>query len=178
MTASERQTELAKTFLSALFMGIRTARIHDTRNRAFENAVRAVYDSSQALFAATSGFRLVFIGDTTLLNDQRLRIDSSTFAVTRTLRAVLEAKKLGGIALETGPTFESSQGLIRLLTTEEEIQRDALSTAQIVAIPPQAFVDDRRPAHVDPESSRFGSTRSWCSRCCSQFERFEEDVPG
>jgi hypothetical protein len=146
----ERVAELTKSFLSALFMGLRTARIHDQGNRAFENAVRTLYDATQGLYAATDGFRIVFIGDTTLVNDERLRVDGSTMAVMRSLRTVLEDRKMGGLVVQAPPTFDSSRALIELLRTEGEVDKDALARAQLAFIPPQAFADEGQSAHIDP----------------------------
>jgi hypothetical protein len=174
--ASERTAEQAKSFLSALFMGIRTARIHSTSNRAFENAVRSLFDATRALYSATGGFRIVFVGDTTLLGDQRLRIDSTTFAVTRTLRAVLEAKKMGGIGIDTPPTYESCQALIELLGTEGELDEGASQRAQILPIGPQAFVDDTRgEVRIDPKER---ATRVYAKLLIAlrdHFERYQDD---
>lgn len=176
--ASERLAEQAKSFLSALFMGTRTARIHSTSNRAYENAVRTLFDATRALYSATNGFRIVFVGDTTLLNDQRLRIDSTTFAVTRTLRAILEAKNLGGIGVDSPPTHESSQALIELLGTEGEVDREAARRAQILPIAPQAFVDDQRgEVKVDP---RERATRVYAKLLIAlrdHFERYQAEGP-
>jgi HD-GYP domain-containing protein (c-di-GMP phosphodiesterase class II) len=176
--ASERTAEQAKSFLSALFMGIRTARIHSTSNRAFENAVRTLYDATRALYAATNGFRLVFVGDTTLLNDQRLRIDSTTFAVTRTLRGILEAKKMGGLGVEHPPTFESSQALIELMSAEGEADADSSRRAQILPIAPQAFVDDQRgEVRIDPKER---ATRVYAKLLIAlrdHFERYQAGGP-
>lgn len=175
--ASERVAEQAKSFMSALFMGVRTARIHSRTNRAFENAVRTLYDATHALYSATGGFRIVFVGDTTLLNDQRLRIDSTTFAVTRTLRSVMEAKGLGGIGVQSPPTFESSQALIELLDADGEARRDDALKAQILPIAPQAFVDDQREVKVDP---RERATRVYAKLLIAlrdHFERYEAGGP-
>jgi len=171
--ASERRAEQAKSFLSALFMAVRTGRIHSRSNRAFENAVRTLYDASQALFAATGGFRIVFVGDTTLLNDQRLRIDSTTFAVTRTLRALLEAKKLGGIGVQTAPTYESSEALIELLAAEGEADRNRVQQAQIQPIGPQTFVDDRREVRIDPRERAVRVYAKLLIALRDHFERYE-----
>jgi len=176
--ASERRAEQAKSFLSALFMGVRTARIHSSSNRAFENAVRTLYDATRALYAATSGFRIVFVGDTTLLNDQRLRIDSTTFAVTRTLRAMLEAKSMGGIGVESPPTFESSRALIELLGLEGEPDQELTRRAQILPIGPRAFIDERTPeVRIDP---RERATRIYAKLLIAlrdHFERYQAEGP-
>ena len=39
--------ELGRGFLSALFMGVRTAQIHDSGNKAFERAVDTVRDAAE-----------------------------------------------------------------------------------------------------------------------------------
>lgn len=175
--ASERLAEQAKSFLSALFMGVRTARIHSRSNRAFENAVRTLYDASRALYSATGGYRIVFVGDTTLLNDQRLRIDSTTFAVTRTLRSMLESKNLGGIGVEAPPTFESSQALIELLGTDGEVDRDAADRAQILPIAPQAFVDEQREVKIDPRERAVRVYAKLLIALRDHFERYQPEGP-
>ncbi len=141
---------MAKSFVSALFMGLRTARIHDESNRAFENAVRTLFDATQALFAATGGFRMVFIGDTTMLNDARLKLDGSSLAVTRSIRGALEAKQMGGLVVGSPPTFQSSKALIDLLRREGQVSPDQLSDAQLSFLPPQAFSSESGDARIDP----------------------------
>jgi len=174
LRVSERTAEQAKSFLSALFMAIRTARIHSRTNRAYENAVRTLFDATQALYASSGKFRIVFVGDTTLLNDQRLRIDSTTFAVTRTLRDLLESKSLGGIGVETAPTFESSEALIELLHGAGPVDRAAAARAQILPIAPQAFVDDQRgEVRIDPRERAARSYAKLLIALRDHFERFE-----
>lgn len=146
---SQRISELAKNFLSALFMGLRTAKIHSENNKAYDSAVRTLYDASRALHAATGGFRIVFVGDTILVNDRRLRLDSAAFSLMRSLRANLEGKNLGGLGVEHPPTFESSRALLELFRHDGDLDAKTLARAQVVAIGPQAYTDDL-PVHVDP----------------------------
>ncbi len=174
----ERFAELAKTFLSSLFMGLRTARIHSSSNRAFDNAVRTLYDATQALYAATGGFRIVFVGDTTILNDERLRIDSSTFAITRTLRSTLESKEMGGIGLSEPPTFESCRAMIEMMSREGGPDPAELARAALLPIPPQAFADTTRSNfQVDPRERAVRVYAKLLIALRHNFERFNS-IPG
>ncbi|CAN0565535.1 unnamed protein product, partial [Laminaria digitata] len=87
---SRKAADLSKNLLSALFMAVRTAKIHDPSNAAFENAVQSVFRSAQALFQATGGFSLRFVEDTVFVNGSRLRFDASAYSTVRTLRHLME----------------------------------------------------------------------------------------
>jgi hypothetical protein len=64
--------EHARAFLSALFMGLRTAQIHDTSNSAFTKAVDTVHRAAEALYASTGGFQVQFVDESCFLNGVRL----------------------------------------------------------------------------------------------------------
>ncbi|MEM6367241.1 MAG: hypothetical protein AAF851_02970 [Myxococcota bacterium] len=174
---SERLNELSKNFVSALFMGLRTARIHSESNKAFDQAVRTIHESSRALHAATGGFRLVFVGETTLLNDARLRLDPSSMAVVRSLRAALESKKLGGLVVEHPPNYESSRGLLDLLRSSGPVDETVRARAQVSLLGPQSFTDDgiRGMAKIDPEERAIRVYAKLLIGLREHFKRFGDD---
>jgi len=94
---SPKAIELGRGFLSALFMGLRTAQIHDSSNKAFERAVQNVRTAAEGLYSATGGFSVSFVDESAFLNGVRLRFDGTTFDAMVTLRHILEQKDLGGI---------------------------------------------------------------------------------
>lgn len=177
---SERLNELSKNFVSALFMGLRTARIHSESNKAFEQAVRTIHESSRALHAATGGFRLVFVGETTLLNDARLRLDPSSMAVVRSLRSALESKKLGGLVVEQPPNYESSRGLLDLLRAQGPIDEATRAQAGVSLLGPQTFKDDgvRGPARIDPEERAIRVYAKLLIGLREHFKRFGDEQEG
>ena len=177
---SERLNELSKNFVSALFMGLRTARIHSESNKAFEQAVRTIHESSRALHAATGGFRLVFVGETTLLNDARLRLDPSSMAVVRSLRSALENKKLGGLVVEHPPNYESSRSLLDLLRASGPVDEATRARSQVSLLGPQTFKDDgvRGPALIDPEERAIRVYAKLLIGLREHFKRFSDEQEG
>lgn len=109
---SRKVVDLAKNLLSSLFMAIRTAKIHDPSNAAFETAVQTVFRASEALFSATGGFSIQFVEDTIFLNGSRLRLETSAFSTMRTLRRLMEAQGLGGLELMHPPRVQAIQKLV------------------------------------------------------------------
>lgn len=173
---SERTVNQAKAFLSAMFMGLRTAKIHSRMNQAYENAVRSLYEASRELYAATQGFRLVFVGDNVLLNEHRLRLDPTTFSLMRTIRGTLEVKQLGGLEVRSPPTYESSRALMELLASDGEPKAADLERAQVVAVGPQAFTDDL-PVQIDPVEKAVRVYAKLLLAIRTQVHRFRQEGP-
>lgn len=143
---SPKLQELGRNFIAALFMGVRTAQIHEPQNKAFERAVHALRGASEQLFAATSGFVVSFVGDSAFLNGARLRFDGSMYDSVRSLRHMLESKELGGIEMRSIPPFEAIRKLLLLFSasTQMEVSRDDLLAAQIGMLGVQRFADQSR----------------------------------
>lgn len=145
---SPKTLDLGRGFLSALFMAVRTAQIHDASNRAFERAVQGVRVAAEALFAATGGFSVSFVEESAFLNGVRLRFDGGTFDSMRTLRHILESKSLGGIEMRAPPAYEAIRQLITLFSpsapvSETRVASDLLA-AQIELLGVQRFADQSR----------------------------------
>jgi HD-GYP domain-containing protein (c-di-GMP phosphodiesterase class II) len=142
---STKSMELARNFLSALFMGVRTSQLHDPSNKAFENAVRQVRDAAQALIAATGGFQIQFVEESAFLNGARIRFEGGVYESMRKLRTILESRQLGGIEMSAVPAFAAVQNLLLLFsphtTKEEEGARNELASQQISVLGVQRFAD-------------------------------------
>ncbi|MCA9548420.1 MAG: hypothetical protein KC933_00195 [Myxococcales bacterium] len=146
---SAKAQDLARNLLSALFMAVRTAKIHDPSNEAFENAVQAVFRSAEALFSATGGFTIQFVEDSVFLNGGRMRFESGTFATMRTLRRLLEAEGLGGIELMRPPSTASVRQLVGMFTpgAKAEVSMDLAQEIRTLGV--QRLVDNREDIKVD-----------------------------
>lgn len=109
----DRVANYARDFLSALFMSLRTAQIHDPTNQAYQTALGRLHQSADALFATTGGFEMRIVDDSFFINGTRLQFDPGSSAAMRTLRSLLEAQKLGGFTIKSSPT---AQGLLELVS--------------------------------------------------------------
>jgi hypothetical protein len=141
---SPKTIEIGRSFLSALFMGLRTAQIHDPANKAFERAVQGLRVSAEALYAATGGFAISFVEDSTFLNGVRLRFEGGQFDSMRTLRHILESKELGGLEMRAPPSYDAIRKLLLMFSmtgTAVEVSRDDLLAAQIGVLGVQRFSD-------------------------------------
>lgn len=140
---SPKAVELGRGFLSALFMGLRTAQIHDHGNKAFERAVHNVRNAAEALYAATGGFSVNFVDESAFLNGVRLRFDGTSFDAMVTLRHILEQKDLGGIEMRSPPSFDAVRKLILLFSSSgaELVNKDDLLALQIGVLGVQRFAD-------------------------------------
>lgn len=167
---SEKAAEGARSFLSGLFMAHRTAQFHDVHNKAFDNAVTTLHQASATLYAATNGFQITFVGDTTLLNNARIRIDGATFAAIRSLRQVLETRQIGGLVMKTPPTYESSRALILLLSKSGPLSPEDLAAAGVGTLGIQQFVEDAQKVKID---RRILAVQSYAKLMLALREQFE-----
>ncbi len=127
---SAKSPEYAKDFLSALFMGLRTAQIHKPQNQAFLQALTNLHQATQLLFSSTGGFSLQFVEGSAFLNSVRLKFESSAFTTVKALSEALEAQELGGIAINTAPTHESIRQLLLLFSSQSHLNTAAAKSAQ------------------------------------------------
>lgn len=150
---SEKSLEQGRNFLSALFMAVRTAQIHDPGNKAFVHAVDMVHRSAEVLFTSTGGFSVQFVEDVAFLNGLRLRFETSAFAAVRTLRRIFEQHDLGGIAMRTPPSRTAIHRLILLFATsrsgEPEVTKEDLGDLEIGLLGVQQFADRAGNVQVD-----------------------------
>lgn len=112
--------EQARGFLSSLFLGLRTAQIHDPSNRAFTNAAALLYQSASALYTATGGFSIQLTDDAALLNGQPLRFEGGAPQAIRTLKSILASAGMGGIEMRNPPTEAAMRKLLLLFSTTPE----------------------------------------------------------
>lgn len=150
---SEKTLDQGRNLLSALFMAVRTAQIHDSGNKAFVQAVDLVHRSAETLFASTGGFSIRFVDDVAFLNESRLRFDTSGFAALRTLRHILERHDLGGLTFRAPPTRAAIHRLISAFGepaggASEDLRAD-LCTFDIDLHGVQRFADRPSEARVD-----------------------------
>lgn len=131
---SAKALELGKSFLTALFMAIRTGQIHDVSNRAFEHGLNQLNEAALGLYAATGGFTVRFVESSVILNSVRLRFEGRTFDTMSTLRAMLESHGLGGIQVRTQPTFEAMQKLVLLFAPGQSQSKSGFTPADLAEV--------------------------------------------
>lgn len=148
---SPKAHELARGFLAVLFMGIRTAQIHDVGNRAFERAVELVREAAEQLHHATGGFTVVFTDGAVFLNGARLRVDSGAHEAMRTLARLLEQRGLGGVSLSSWPRLPVLRALLVHLAgaREESVAVGDLAAVRELLVAPQALADHGGGGLVD-----------------------------
>ena len=149
----DRTANFAREFLSALFMSLRTAQIHDPSNQAYQAALARLHQSADALFAATGGFEVRIVDDTFFINSARLKFDQGSSAAMRTLRTLLEAQSLGGFSMESAPTAQGLLELIALIAdrggrTPEGLEQE-LRNLSIKMLGLQKVIDEPTSAKVD-----------------------------
>jgi hypothetical protein len=145
-----RAHELARGFLTAMFMGVRTAQIHDAHNRAFERAIELIRESAEQLHRATKGFALAFVDGSIYLNGQRLRVEASAHTSMRTLGGLLDQRGLGGIRMSGWPEVGVIRALVLLLagSAEASSTSDGLEAVRGLFLPPQRLAEGS-PGQVD-----------------------------
>lgn len=150
---SEKSLDQGRNFLSALFMAVRTAQIHDPGNRAFAQAVDIVHRAAEVLFASTGGFSVQIVEDLAFLNGIRLRFESSAFPAMRTLCRILERHELGGITMRTPPSRGAIHRLIALFsasnTGDVPITKEDLAELSIDFLGLQKLSDRAAGVRVD-----------------------------
>lgn len=150
---STKSMELARNFLASLFMGLRTSQLHDPSNKAFDNAVRQVRDAAQALVVATGGFSIQFVEESAFLNGARIRFEGGVFESMRKLRSILETRELGGIEMQSVPTYSAVQTLLLMFSQtpskESEAARNELAGQQINVLGVQRFADGQGGLKID-----------------------------
>ncbi len=146
---TEKVVEHAKGFLSSVFMVLRTLQIHDAANRAVENAIRGAYESANALYSATGGFKIQFVDSMVFVNGTRVRFEGSLFVAIRALEAALRSKQIGGFVMTAPPSYEGVRTLVVELAKEGEIERSLLDGFSIDAVGLQTFGDQQQRVSVD-----------------------------
>lgn len=173
-TLSPKALEHARGFLSALFMGLRTAQIHDPGNTAFNKAVDLVHRSADGLYAATGGFQIQFVDESAFLNGVRLRFEGGAYSAMRALRTLLESQSLGGVKMLTPPTPQGVRTLILLFSKsvhgEDGVTKDDVERAQIGILGVQRFSDGSQEFRVD---RRVFAVQSYAKLILALREQFE-----
>lgn len=146
---TDKAVQLAHDFLSALFMGVRTAQIHDAANAAFENVVHRVHQSATDLFASVGTFEIKVVEESFFLNGVPLRFHGKTYASMRSLRRILHSQETGGFCMRNVPTYGAIRKLISVFATGEQDGRQALDEVDIGLFGTQAVADSKDPAQVD-----------------------------
>lgn len=144
---TEKAVEHAKAFLSGLFMGLRTAQIHDHQNKAFEKAVHTVLEAANRLYSASGGFQIQFVDQSVFLNGARMRFEGGLYQTIQTLESVLRSKDLGGLSMSTPPSFEGVRTLVVELAKDGGMDREILESLEIGLLGPQTL-SEQDPAEM------------------------------
>lgn len=149
----ERAAELARAFLSAMFMGLRTAQVHDPQNAAFQNAIDTVRRAAGELYSVTGPFTFQLVEGSIFLNGTRLRFDGNLFQTMKKLSDLLESRQMGGIKI-SGPPSEATIRKLILLFAPGDHQRDSASKEDLEAghiglLGVQRFAEARTSLQID-----------------------------
>ncbi len=106
--------EQARSLLSSIFLGMRTAQTHEFSNRAFDNATRIMFQAASQLYSAIGGFSIQFADASALINGQRVQFDSSAEQSLDSIKRILESGGLSGIEMRNPPTEATMRKLILL----------------------------------------------------------------
>ncbi|MFO0723689.1 MAG: hypothetical protein U1E65_07915 [Myxococcota bacterium] len=182
---SPKAAEFGRSFLSALFMGVRTAQIHDAGNKAFERAVDTVRDAADQLYAATGSFTIQFVEESVFLNGNRLRFEGAAFETVRALREILAAWEMGGIEMPTAPSRELVQKMVVMLARGPDPAQPARTAKELLGglgigvLGFQRFVDASQPLGQFKVDSATFAVQSYAKLILSiQEQRAAVQTPG
>ena len=132
--------ERAHDFVSALFMAVRTAQIHDSSNTAFRSAIERTVRAAENLYTSTGGFDLQTTHGSIFVNRALLRFHGGSYDAMQTLQQLIAERKLGGFSMRSRPTHGGIQRLVTLLARGanlEASEHEALLGVDIQLLGPQ-----------------------------------------
>ena len=93
---------------------LKTARIHDVGNLAFQGPMSALIETVDQMWTAEGKFKLQAIGDFLYVNQQRLRVDASSYPSYQFLIDELKARDLSGFSFAGRLTPPEVKKFVRL----------------------------------------------------------------
>ncbi|HZV91143.1 MAG TPA: hypothetical protein VFF34_03925, partial [Candidatus Nitrosocosmicus sp.] len=93
---------------------LKTARIHDVGNLAFQGPMSALIETVDQMWTAEGKFKLQAIGDFLYVNQQRLRVDASSYPSYQYLIDELKARDLSGFQFAGRLTPPEVKKFVRL----------------------------------------------------------------
>lgn len=139
-TLTANAVERAHDFVSALFMAVRTAQIHDSSNTAFRSAIERTVRAAENLYGTTGGFEVHTAHGSIFVNRALLRFHGGSHDAMQRLQQLFTDRKLGGSSMRTPPTHRGMQRLVTLLargTSFEASEHEALLGVDIRLLGPQ-----------------------------------------
>jgi HD-GYP domain-containing protein (c-di-GMP phosphodiesterase class II) len=153
--------EVGPQFLIRLSAMMRTARMYDVANQAFQRQAREFVDLIRQTMEEESAddIALVVVGEYFYLNGVRIRAQASLLAVYHALMSEFERRMLGGIRFASAFTeaeFERFFQLLMAADSEALAERlpDAMREASIehiVPVPASELADSDLATHLDEE---------------------------
>jgi HD-GYP domain-containing protein (c-di-GMP phosphodiesterase class II) len=112
--ASSRLVLQGRSLSIQLCVLLKTARIHDVGNLAFQGPMSALIETVDQMWTAEGKFKLQAIGDFLYVNQQRLRVDASSYPSYQFLIDELKARDLSGFQFAGRLTPPEVKKFVRL----------------------------------------------------------------
>jgi len=111
---SQRLMTQGRDLATHLCVLIRTARIHDVGNVAFHGPLVSFIDTVAQIFTAEGEFKIQSVGDYLYLNQNRLKIDGSSYSIYQYLIEEFRARGLSGFSFAGKVTPPEVKKFVRL----------------------------------------------------------------
>lgn len=111
---SARVTQQGRNLAIQLCVLLRTARVHDVGNIAFQGPLTNFIETVAQMFTADGPFKILSVGDFLYVNHHRLRVDASSYPSYQYLNDELRNRGLGGFSFEGRLTPPEVKKFVRL----------------------------------------------------------------
>ena len=111
---SARVTQQGRNLAIQLCVLLRTARVHDVGNIAFQSPLSNFIETVAQMWTAEGAFKLLSVGDFLYVNHHRLRVDASSYPSYQYLNDELRNRGLGGFSFEGRLTPPEVKKFVRL----------------------------------------------------------------
>lgn len=111
---SARVTQQGRNLAIQLCVLLRTARVHDVGNIAFQGPLSNFIATVAQMWTAEGDFKLLSVGDFLYVNHHRLRVDASSYPSYQYLNDELRNRGLGGFSFEGRLTPPEVKKFVRL----------------------------------------------------------------
>ena len=111
---SARVLQQGRNLAIQLCVLVKTARVHDVGNIAFQGPLSNFIETVTTLYTAEGEFRLLSVGDFLYVNQHRLRVDASSYPSYQFLNDEFRVRGLGGFSFEGKLTPPEVKKFVRL----------------------------------------------------------------
>lgn len=112
--ASPRVLQQGRNLAIQLCVLLKTARVHDVGNIAFQGPLTNFIETVATLYTAEGEFKILSVGDFLYVNQHRLRVDASSYPSYQYLNDEFRTRGLGGFSFEGKLTPPEVKKFVRL----------------------------------------------------------------